>query len=72
MKRTTKADTFKSAVAVFSQEMRRHGMNPTNDMIVRLGITVDVDVQFSMDESETVAFLFSDGSRAIVTPHPIH
>jgi hypothetical protein len=72
MKLTTNADTFRCAVTVFLQEMQRHQMNPTNDQIVRLGIAVDNDVQFSMDESETVIFVFSDGSRAVVRPHPIH
>jgi hypothetical protein len=72
MTRLTKADTFKCAVAVFSEEMRRHNMNPTNDMIVRLGIATDDLVQFSMDRSESVTFVFSDGSRAVVHAHIIH
>ena len=71
-KRTTQADAFKCAVAVFSQEMRRHNINPTNDQIVRLSIAVDNDVQFSMGRDETVSFVFSDGSRAVVHSHIIH
>ena len=72
MKRTTQADTFKCAVAVFSTEMRRNNMNPTNDQIVRLGLAVDDYVQFSIGQDETVVFVFSDGSRAVVTPHILH
>jgi hypothetical protein len=65
----TKADTFKYAVSVFSREMARLAMPPTNDQIVRLSIATDAGVQFSIDQSESVTFIFSDGSRAIVHPY---
>jgi hypothetical protein len=72
VKRTTQADTFRYALHVFVQQMLQHQLTPTNDQIVRLGLAVDDAVQFSIDQSETVIFIFSDGSRAVIYPETTH
>ena len=72
MKRSTKADIFRCAVAVFTQEMFNHQLTPTPDQIVRLSISVDECVQFHIDPSEMVTFVFTDGSRATVAPTTQH
>jgi hypothetical protein len=72
IKKTTKADVFRCALAAFSQEMLNHQLVATPDQIARLSISVDERVQFSIDETEMVTFIFTDGSRAIVAPATQH
>lgn len=72
MKQTNQADTFRCALAVFTRAMQHNNVPVTEDAIVRLAIACDYAVQFAIDESEMVTFIFTDGSRAIVAPATTH
>lgn len=72
MKQTNQADVFRCALAVYTRAMQHHNVPVSEDAIVRLAISTDYAVQFAVDESEMVTFIFSDGSRAIVAPATTH
>jgi len=65
----TMAQTFQCAFAVFERAL--WPIQPTEDAIVRLSLSVDKLVQFHIGESLDVTFKFSDGSFAVLAAREI-
>ena len=62
----TMAQTFQCAFAVFERAL--YPIQPTEDAIVRLSLSVDKLVQFHIGTGLSIMFKFSDGSFAVLDP----
>lgn len=60
------AQLFASAFTVFEKAISP--AQPSPDSIIRLAIAADKMVQFHLNETLAVTFVFSDGSRAVLDP----